>query len=312
MPKVESMERKKLVLGIDIGGTNIKFGIVDETYRIIKKWSIPTEADKGDEQIVANIIRKGKEIMQEFSFDSVGIGTPGLIDSERGICISAGNLPYNHTPIVAKLKEAINVKVALANDATCALLGEISAGVGKKYHDFIMITLGTGVGGGICIDGKPYWGKNGMAGEFGHMTIQYNGPECRCGRNGCYEQYASVSALISQCKKASEEHPESLLAQYSSEKISGKTAFDAMLAGCKVAADVVNQYAKYIAIGIEDLNMIFAPEAIVIGGAISNQEEMLLKPIKENIHDSINVCLSQLKNDAGMIGAAVIANYEVI
>lgn len=310
MSKFEEMQKSSLTLGIDIGGTNIKFGVVDQTYHIIKKWSIPTEVNEGDEHIVNNIIEKSKEIMKEFSYNKIGIGTPGLVDSCHGICVNAGNLPYNNTPIVAKLEKAVNVKVALANDATCAMLGEISAGVGRKYKNFIMLTLGTGIGGGICIDGKPYWGKNKMAGEFGHMTIQYNGSLCRCGRKGCYEQYASVSGLISQCKKAVENYPKSLLAQYASNNISGKTVFDAMLAGCDVASDVVNQYAKYIAIGIEDLNMIFAPEVIVIGGAISNQEDILLKPIKENIHDSINLCMSQLKNDAGIIGAAVIANQR--
>lgn len=296
-----------MTLGIDVGGTNIKFGVVDETYKIIKKHTIRTEAEKGDRQIVSNIISKCREIQKEYPFDKIGIGTPGRVNSERGVCIRASNLPWHNTPIVDMLEAELGIKAALANDATCAICGELRAGTGRQYKDFIMITLGTGVGGGICINGRPYFGKNGAAGDFGHMTIKYDGPVCRCGCHGCYEHYASVSALIRQTKEAVAKNPESLLARFVQDGVTGKSAFDAMLEGCNVAADVVEQYAEYVAEGIRNLDRIFAPEAIVIGGAIAKQKENLLIPIREKVGASINVVMSDLGNDAGIIGAVVIA-----
>ena len=296
-----------MILGIDIGGTNIKFGVVDQDYNIVEKYSIPTEAHKGDVHIVSNIIRKSKAIFQEYPIEKVGIGTPGRVDSVDGICISAVNIPYCNTPIVAMLEKELGVKVSLQNDAVCAIWGELRAGVGRHFKNFIMITLGTGVGGGICIDGKPYLGKTGTAGEFGHMTINYDGILCRCGQRGCYEQYASVTALIQQTKEAAANHPHSLLAQMGQKGFSGRSAFNAKSEGCSVAAEVVELYAEYVAVGIKNLKRIFAPEAVVIGGAISNQEDNLLNPLRNKVGASVNLCVSHLKNDAGIIGAAVIA-----
>lgn len=179
-------------LGIDIGGTNIKFGVVDNEYEILKKYIIPTQANKGNEQIVADIISKCQEIYGEYAYERIGIGTAGDVDSERGICVKADNLPWENTPIVNILENEVGVKVTVANDATCAICGELCAGAGRRYSDFIMITLGTGVGGGICIEGKPYFGKSGAAGEFGHMIIRPDGRQCGCGRRGG----ASSSTLL--------------------------------------------------------------------------------------------------------------------
>lgn len=296
-----------MILGIDIGGTNIKFGVVNDAYQIIQKYTIPTEVDKGDRKIVSNIISKCREIQKEYLFEKIGIGAPGKVDSEKGIYVRASNLPWQCTPIAAMMKEELGIKVSVANDATCAICGELRAGVGRECQNFIMLTLGTGVGGGICINGKPCFGRNGAAGEFGHMTIKYDGPACRCGGRGCYEHYASVSALIRQTKEAVAKHPESILAKLAQKGITGKSAFDAMTEGCSIAADVVEQYAEYVAIGIKNLNWSFAPEAIVIGGAIARQREKLLAPIQEKAGASINVVISELENDAGIVGAAVIA-----
>ena len=298
-----------MILGIDIGGTNIKFGVVDEAYNIIRKYVIPTEASLGDKKIVSNIIAKCMEIKKDYNFKKIGIGTPGRIDSERGVCVRATNLPWQNTPIADMLEASVGVKVTVANDATCALCGEICAGVGKKYQDFIMITLGTGIGGGICIGGKPYFGVNGAGGEFGHMTVNYTGAKCSCGGRGCFEQYASVSALIQQTKEAVEKYPESRLAQLSTEgkEISGRTVFEAMSEGCEVAAGVLERYTDYLVIGIFGLYKIFAPEAVVIGGAVSGQKDFLLEPIRRKLRVDTKLLVSDLQNDAGIIGAAVIA-----
>ncbi|MBE6701436.1 MAG: ROK family protein [Ruminococcaceae bacterium] len=297
-----------MVLGIDIGGTNIKFGIVDANYSNVKSYSIPTPTDKGDVYLVEQIINKVHEIKKEYDFDRIGIGTPGRINSEEGIVIRASNLPYKNTPIVKMLENEFHLPVKLANDATCAIYGEFYAGFGQKYDNFIMITLGTGVGGGIVLNNKIYMGKNGNAGEIGHIIIKYDGLQCPCGQIGCYEQYASVTALIRQTKTAIENNPDSLLAKSAGYKISGRTAFDAMKKGCPVAAKVVDDYINYIAIGIKSLVRIFQPDAIVLGGAISNEGDNLLLPLREKVTMPVEILISNLKNDAGVLGAASAAS----
>ena len=276
----------------------------------MKGYSIHTGADRGDVEIVSDIIKKTLEIQKEYSFDRIGIGSPGDLDCEKGICITAANLPYHNTPIAAMIKEATGVPVYLANDATAAVYGELYAGAGKAYKNIVMITLGTGVGGGIAIDGKPYLGQKGGAGEIGHFIVKYDGLPCPCGQVGCYEQYASVTALIRLTQEAIEKNPDSLLAEMSKDEVTGRSAFDAKEKGCSVAAAVVDQYVEYIALGITSLERIFQPDAIVIGGAVSNQEEALLAPLRQKVQLPINVFTSQLKNDAGIIGAAVVADKK--
>jgi len=295
-----------MILGIDIGGTYIKFGIVDENYQI-KSYCVPTEADKGDIHLVNQVIEKAKEIRKEIDFDRIGVGTPGTIDSEKGVVIRASNLPYKNTPIVQMIKDELRVPVKLANDATCAIAGELYAGMGQKYDDFIMVTLGTGVGGGIVIGNKIYKGRGGRAGEIGHMVIKYDGLPCPCGQTGCYEQYASVAALIRQTKEAIAENPKSILAEFGKEAVSGRTAFDALRAGCPVAEKVVDTYTDYIAIGFQSLVRIFQPDAIVLGGAISNEGDNLLSPLRDKVKLPVEIHISDLKNNAGVLGAAAVA-----
>ena len=177
-----------MVLGIDIGGTNIKFGVAGENYNIIKSYCIPTEKDRGDKYLVNTIIQKAKEIYDEFPYEKIGVGTPGTVDFENGICVKGSNLPYNNTPIKEMIEKELKIESVIANDATCAICGELYAGVGKQYKNFIMLTLGTGVGGGIVIDGKPFFGTDGGAGEFGHIIIDFGGEKCGCGQRGCYER----------------------------------------------------------------------------------------------------------------------------
>jgi len=296
-----------MILGIDIGGTNIKFGVTEDDYTLLKRYSIPTGSHRPIEVIISDIIAKANEIRKEFAFNRIGIGTPGDIDSEKGICIRANNLPYCNTPIVAMIAEGTGLPVAIANDATAALYGEIYAGAGKEYPNMIMITLGTGVGGGISIDGKPYLGTKGYGGELGHMVIKYDGLPCPCGLVGCYEQYASVTALIRQAEEAIVQHPDSLLAQKAGDGFSALDIFNAKEEGCPVAADVIDRYASYITIGLNSFENIFQPDAFVIGGAISSQEENLLSLVRAKLDKPANLFASALKNDAGIIGAAVIA-----
>lgn len=296
-----------MILGIDIGGTNIKFGVTQDDYTLVKRSSIPTNSSRPVEEIISDIVAKVNELHQEYPFDRIGIGTPGDIDSVNGVCIRANNLPYKHTPIVAMISEGTGLPVAIANDATAALYGEIYAGAGREYPNIIMVTLGTGVGGGIAIDGKPYLGTKGYGGELGHMVIKYDGLPCPCGLVGCYEQYASVTALIRQALEAAAQAPDSLLAKKTETDFSALDIFKAKEEGCPVAAKVIDQYAGYITIGLNSFENIFQPDAFVIGGAISSQEENLLALVRAKLDKPARLFASALKNDAGIIGAAVVA-----
>ena len=179
-----------LFLGIDIGGTNVKFGVMDENYIIIKKDSIPTGAERGGDEILADIIKKAAELCGEFDIEAVGIGVAGRVNSVLGVLESANNLPSLCQMGIADIVgKALGKRATLANDARAAVCGELYAGAGRNYRTFAMMTLGTGVGGGVVIDKKMYLGRLGGAGEFGHMTVDLNGPRCRCGQVGCLEGY---------------------------------------------------------------------------------------------------------------------------
>lgn len=294
-----------MFLGIDIGGTNVKFGVIDENYNIIKKYSIPTDAKRSADEVLSDICDKAKEIALEFSIERVGIGCPGRIDQKNGVCISAGNLPFKGISVSGVVSNALGVPASLANDARCAVCGELYAGAGREVDSFVMMTLGTGVGGGIVINKKLHFGKNGGAGELGHMIVDMNGEDCKCGQRGCLEHYASVTALIKQTEAAARENPESLLAKMCEKGASGRTAFDAKRAGCPVGAAVVDKYIEYIAVGITSVLRVLQPEAIVIGGAISNEGDNLIVPLREKVKSKYPVMIvaSELKNDAGLIGA---------
>lgn len=300
------MKNNDLVLAIDIGGTAVKFGIVDSCYRLLMATTIPTCAEQGAEAMISRIIEKAKLLRTEYPFSAVGIGTPGMVDYKNGICVRASNLPYQNTPMASMVSQALGCPVLLGNDGTCAITGELYAGYGKQYKDFVMITLGTGVGGGIVIDGKPYMGIRGGAGEIGHMILDYDGRLCHCGQRGCYEQYASVTALIRQTREAAKANPQSLLAQLCEDSITGKTAFDAASAGCPVAAAVIDRYTGYAAAGITSIMRIFQPEAVILGGAISEQGDNLLRPIRDKCVLPIDIKISELKNNAGLLGAAAL------
>lgn len=296
-----------MIIGIDIGGTSIKFGVIDADFRVVYRESAATKTDGTDLDIVAQLKEVCLRLKAAYPVRCIGIGSPGTIDTARGICVRAGNLPYRNTPMRDFLQEAVGLPVVIANDATCAICAECYAGIGKEYRNFIMFTLGTGVGGGIVLDGKPYRGRNDSAGEFGHTLLVRDGLLCKCGRRGCLEQYASVTALIRQTREAAAQNPNSLLADRCRAGVNGQTVFDAAQAGCPVAQKVVEQYAKNISDGIHSLCRAFAPEAVVIGGGVTAQGEALLSPIRTELALPIPVCFTALGNDAGMIGAAITA-----
>ncbi len=306
-------------IGIDIGGMSVACGITDEKFNIIYKDSVPTEAKKPGEEIVADIIGLVKKVMdkvnaKEADIKSIGIGAPGMLDRENGVIVRSSNINFRNTEIRKLINEQINVPVYVDNDANCAALGEAVSGSTKEVDNSVMITLGTGVGGGVILNKKIYSGFNGHAGELGHTVIVYDGEPCGCGRKGCWETYASVTALIRQTKKAIEENPESILAKSVDGEVNGKTAFDAMRNNCPVGTQVVNQYIKYVAVGITDIINILMPEMIAIGGGISKEGDALIKPLIEEVTINMykkmavptKIVTATLGNDAGIIGAAAL------
>ena len=309
-------------IGIDLGGTNIVAAVVDEKYNIIAKAKTPTAVPRSAELIFDDIANVCKEAdatagltMTEIS--SLGLGTPGTVNSD-GVIEFANNLNFDNVPAKDMIIERLGDKpVYVANDANCAALGEAYAGCGNGAKNFIAVTLGTGVGSGVIIDGKVVTGVNNAGGECGHMVIVVDGEACTCGRHGCWEAYASATALINQTKKAMEQYPDSVMHQLAKEegKVSGKTAFDAMRRGDIAGIKVVDQYIKYVACGIINLVNALQPEIICVGGGICNEGETLLRPLRRyieaerySVYSKIQtkILKAELGNDAGIIGAAIL------
>lgn len=316
-------------IGIDLGGTNIAAGIVDENYNILKKDSVPTCADRSADEITADIAALCKKLCADYGFpvdeiNSIGIATPGSANCETGEILFANNLPFVNYPMQQKLSEAIgtDMRVYIENDANAAALAESVAGAaaGSKYS--VMITLGTGVGGGIIIDGKVYSGFNYAGAELGHIVIEKDGRQCTCGRRGCWETYSSATGLIrttrekiEECRKTGRATLMETLISGDIERISGKTAFKAMREGDEAAREVVDEYISYLVCGLTNIINIFQPNVLSIGGGISNEGDLLI----ELLHDKIfaetysrgdtpqcTLKIAKLKNDAGIIGAAAL------
>lgn len=311
-------------LGVDLGGTNIAVGLVTEDGKIIASDSTPTLAEREYPEIVADMAKVCKKVVADAGIDmsevaSIGIGSPGSIDSENGIVLYANNLKFNKAPIAQELRKHIDLPVNIENDANAAAYGEYVAN-GNGANDFVFITLGTGVGGGIIIDKKLYKGFNGIGGELGHITLVHGGKMCSCGNPGCWEAYASVTALISQTKEAIAKNPDSLMAKIAEEngEVNGRTAFNAAKAGDAAGQAVVDQYRDYIASGLVSIINIFQPERIVIGGGISREGEYLMAPIRDycdkyaynKLLKKTEIQVATLYNDAGIIGAALAARKK--
>lgn len=305
-------------IGIDLGGTNIAAGIVNENGEIIIKDSVPTLKERPTDEIVEDMARLCRTLCDDsgISMDeikSVGVGCPGSIDDKNGIVSYSNNIPMNNYPMREVLEGKINKPVSLANDANAAALGEYVHN-GNGCESFLMITLGTGVGSGLILNGKIFSGFNGVASEAGHMTLVHDGVQCTCGKKGCWEAYASVTALIRQTSEAAQQHPESSLNKNISEngKVSGRTAFEEAKNGDETAKAVVKAYCEYVADGLTGLINIIEPERICIGGGISKEGDYLLNPIKEWIgkyeynrySPKAVIETAKLFNDAGIIGAA--------
>lgn len=308
-------------IGIDVGGTGIKAGVVSQDGKILKSCAIPTQKDadykilmKDMAELVFKTLREAGVTMEQI--ESVGIGFPSAVDEKNGMVVYTANINLNNAPVVDELKKHIDKPIYIGNDANCAALGEYFALNDDSVENFVAVTLGTGVGGGIIINKKLYTGSNGSAGEIGHIRLVTGGEKCSCGRDGCWECYASATALIRDSKRAAEANPDSLLAKNiaaNGGRSNGKLVFDTAAEGDPTARKVIDEYIKYIAEGIIDMINIFQPSVIAIGGGISRQGDNLLNPIKEYINgktygmsyiEPCKVTMAKLGNDAGIVGAA--------
>lgn len=313
-------------IGIDLGGTNIVSSVVNDRYEIVASAKTATNSPRSAEEIFDDIAKVSFEAIDKAGLtvkdiDSVGLGTPGTVNGD-GVIEFANNLVFNNVPAKQMLIDRLGIeKVYIENDANCAALGEAYAGVGNGAKDFIAVTLGTGVGSGIIVDGKIVNGVNFAGGECGHMVINVDGEQCTCGRKGCWEAYASATALIRQTERAMEENPDSVMHQLAAEegKVSGRTAFDAMRKGDIAGIKVVDQYIKYVACGLINLVNALQPEVICVGGGICNEGETLMKPLRRyvqaerySIYSKIQtkIVKAQLGNDAGVIGAAILGKVK--
>lgn len=310
-----------MYIGIDLGGTNIAAGLVSEDGTILIKNSVPTMRERTTEEIVKDMAELSKRLISEYGANiseikAVGIGCPGTIDFETGEVVYCNNIPMKHYPLAQTFKNYLNLPVKVDNDANCAAMGEYVA-AGNGADSFLLITLGTGVGGGLVLNGKIFRGFNGAAGEVGHMTLVSGGEMCSCGNEGCWETYASVTALIRQTKAAMAKHPESIMNDIAKAagKVSGRTAFEAAKQGDAAGKSVVKQYVRYVADGIVSCENFMQPEIIAIGGGISKEGDYLMDPIREYVSakgynkfmPKSRIVTARLFNDAGIIGAAMLA-----
>lgn len=314
-------------IGIDLGGTNLKGGICDPCGKLLKKLSFPTGRSASADDIMNGMAVLCTDLLDSIGasrseLDYVGLAAPGTMDLEKGELVFCNNLPFVNYPVVEEFSGRFNdCAVYLENDANAAALGEALCGGAKGCNDMVLITLGTGVGGGVIINGKIFSGFNYAGGELGHMVIEVGGRPCTCGRRGCWEAYSSASGLILFTKEAMQKHPESLLWSISEtlDKVDGQTAFRAADKGDKTAQKVIDDYIKYLSTGVINIINILQPEVLCIGGGISNEGTKLFDPLiaaveKEQYsrycEKKTDIRLATLGNDAGIIGAAMLGKQQ--
>lgn len=307
-------------IGIDLGGTNIKAGVVNDQYEIVASAWCKTRLPRPSQEILMDMARMAREAAEKAGLTmddiaSVGIGIPGTCNADTGVVEYACNVQFENVPVRDIMHGLLGKDIYIENDANAAALGEALAGAAKGAQSAVCITLGTGVGGGIIIDGRIYGGFNFAGAELGHIVINEGGELCGCGRQGCWEAYASATALINQTRRAMVNHPESKMWEIAGDldKVDGRTAFDGMRAEDAVASQVVDTYIQHIACGLINVINIFQPEVLCIGGGICKEGETLMKPLREHIEreryskystHQTRLCVAQLGNDAGIIGAA--------
>ena len=311
-----------MYIGVDLGGTNIAVGVVDENGKILHKGETPTGVGRPFEVIVKDMGDLVNRVIQESGYKvedmkSIGIGSPGLPDKENGVIVFANNLGWHNVPLREELQKHVNLPVYIENDGNTAGLAEVVAGACKGAKNSITITLGTGIGSGIVIDGKPYSGAHSVGAELGHLVVQVDGIPCTCGNKGCWERYASATAIIREGKEAAGKNPESLiykLVDGDMDKITAKTVIDAAKEGDETAMELFDRFIYYLTMGIITIINSFDPEIIAIGGGVAKAGDFLMDALLEKVKKHIfyksapyaKIVFATMGNDAGIVGAAML------
>lgn len=318
--KITAEKKEKYYVGIDLGGTFIKGGIVDAAGNILVQDKTPTESKFGADRVAANIAALANSLLQRLGLkaedvEGLGMGVPGMIDSKAGNVIYSNNLEWKDFRIGETVAKLTGLRVKIANDANVAALGEVKFGAAKGMDDMVMLTLGTGVGGGIVAEGKLIEGNKSAGAELGHMVIVAGGEQCTCGRKGCLEAYASATALIRDTKRAMEAHKDSKMWEIgSTDRVTGKTAFDYKDVD-PYAKAVVDGYIAHLGFGITNLANIFRPQAVLLGGGVCAQGKALTEPLQTlldadifagELGPRVEIRTAALENSAGILGAAAL------
>lgn len=303
-------------VGIDIGGTGIKAGLISENGEVIKKSKIPTGKTRNPNMIIDDIGKQILDLTKGYEYQAVGVGCPGAIDSAQGIVNYSNNLYWKNVRFTEELSKFIKKPIKISNDANVAALGEAKFGAGKEYHDTVLFTLGTGVGGGIVIGGKLFEGYGSMGAEIGHSVVCANGAACTCGRKGCLEAYASATALIRDTVYAMQTDFNSSMWAFCGNdlnKVDGRTSFECAKQGDVTAKKIVDNYIFYLAEGITNIVNVFRSQAVILGGGVCAQGEYLTAPLQKLVDASryggadsprTIIKIASLGNDAGILGAA--------
>lgn len=304
----------KYCFGVDIGGTTVKMGVFELGGKILDKWEIPTRTDKQGENILPDIAKSIDEKIQNMGLaqedvKGIGMGVPAPVTAD-GIVKNTANLGWGYKEVTREMEQLTGFPAKAGNDANVAALGEMWMGAGKGHENVVMVTLGTGVGGGVILGGKILTGQNGAGGEIGHLCVNYDETEsCGCGKQGCLEQYASATGITRLAKKRLAENEDASVLR--TQEISAKTVFDALKAGDAVAEEIVEEFGAYLGHAMANVAAIVDPAVIVIGGGVSKAGEILLGYVEKNFQEKAffadkdtKFVLAQLGNDAGICGAA--------
>ncbi len=314
--KETSDTKIKYYAGVDLGGTFIKCGVVDNIGNLLIKDKIPTPKSYGETVSAMSDFALSLAEKAGVCISGIGIATPGMIDRKKGKVVFSGNLGWKNVYLACDMEKTSGVPTMIGNDANLAALGEYAFGAGKDYSSMVMITLGTGLGGGIVFDGELFEGNKGAGAEPGHMVIKEGGAPCTCGRRGCFEAYCSASALVKSAQDYMAEHSDTLLWELTGRDVSaldGKMFFAAVKQNDRGAKIVYNRYLRYLASGLASLSAMFRPEVIVLGGGISAVGEVLTRPLKKrflkllfggSLYAPVKIITAELENNAGIYGAA--------
>lgn len=317
---------KDKIVGIDIGGTTVKLGILHTTGEMICKWEIPTDTSNEGKSIIQHVAESVENQLREWNIEKehiigIGVGAPGFINPSQGFVDEAVNIGWKNVDLTHQFQSILGLPVFLNNDANTAVLGENWLGSGDQEKNVLAVTLGTGVGGGIISNGEILNGVNGTAGEIGHITIDPNGLPCNCGRNGCLETIASATGMVNQAIELIDSHPESLLSKYyqTHKKMTAKDIFDLEKQGDTLAKEIIVHTTDVLGKTLANIALVLNPSKILIGGGVSKAGDQLLTRLKQSFkHYALprinRVCelkLARLGNDAGIIGAAYLVKQNI-